>query len=333
MRAGGVRTAAAVAVIAWSVTGCGRHTRPDLIIVRTPEILEGSGRLSAATVLDEAASSPGPGLPMGVGGAPGVPMPNAAWGAGMPPAPGSGMPTAPPGPPGMPMVTVTPDEPEPADVPDVRSLGVPELEALLEEDSVEVREAAEHELLARVDDAEAEIREAAALALGKAGKAVLPAMVQRAKAGDVEAKCAAALELGRLGALASDAVPKLIELLDDPAKAVGKAALEALPSIGDQARPAQGTLVELLQDPSPKVRAAAARGLAIAGESASAAIEILSSMKSRGGLVYNVAIGQARKQFSDGQKGKVAGLKPLVSDPDPQVRRAVGEALAKIREG
>jgi len=134
-------------------------------------------------------------------------------------------------------------------------------------------------------------------------------------------------------ALASKAVPKLIELLDDPAKAVGKAALEALPAIGDQARPAQGTLVDMLKDPSPEVRAAAARGLAIAGESASRAIEALSGMKASGGLVYNIAIGRAKKEFAEGQKGKVAGLKPLVSDPDPKVRRAVQEALAKIKEG
>ncbi|HQK93733.1 MAG TPA: HEAT repeat domain-containing protein [Armatimonadota bacterium] len=320
--------------MAWAIAGCGRHSRPDLIIVRTPAILESAGRVPTTTGPEDAAADTAPGMPTGVGGAPGLPMPNLAWGGSpTPPAPGSGMADAPPRAPGRPMVTVTPEESSRPEVPDTQSMGVPELEALLEEDRVEVREAAEHELLARIDDAQAEVREAAARALGKAGKAVLPAMVQRATAGDVAAKCDAALELGRLGALASKAVPKLIELLDDPAKAVGKAALEALPAIGDQARPAQGTLVGMLKDPSPEVRAAAARGLAIAGESASRAIEALSGMKASGGLVYNIAIGRAKKEFAEGQKGKVAGLKPLVSDPDPKVRRAVQEALAKIKEG
>jgi hypothetical protein len=96
-------------------------------------------------------------------------------------------------------------------------------------------------------------QETAAAALGRIGRAAVPALIQTLGHRDPQVRRQAALVLARIGPDAADAVPELIELLGDADKDVRTAAARALGQIGPEASKAVPALMRQLVEPKPAV--------------------------------------------------------------------------------
>jgi hypothetical protein len=91
----------------------------------------------------------------------------------------------------------------------------------------------------------------AADALGRIGRAAVPALTQELQSPDATVRLKSVEVLGRMGDDAQEAVPQLVELLDDPDPAVRKAAARTLGQIGPAARDAVPALMRTLLQPPP----------------------------------------------------------------------------------
>lgn len=124
-----------------------------------------------------------------------------------------------------------------------------------------------------------------------------------------------------LPALPDKMVARLRTLLDHPDPEVQEGALYALWRLEDRGSSARAAA--LLSSPEPDVAEAAARLLASAAQS-DARVAMLQARASKDWLVrYELTRGLARV-------GEVSGLKPLLSDPHPSVRRGACQAVGKL---
>lgn len=128
----------------------------------------------------------------------------------------------------------------------------------------------------------------------------IKALIEQTTSRDVGLRLRAVKTLGGMRADALVALPALILALSDSDGDVRRAAVAALRLIQPQAKPSKELLqaiVSDLQDPDDGVRLLAVRSLGKLGRDASAAIP---------------------------------SLTPLLTDPDKDIRRAVGEAIIKL---
>jgi hypothetical protein len=88
----------------------------------------------------------------------------------------------------------------------------------------------------------------------------------------------AARTVGKMQASAQEAIPALIEFLNDEAPTVREHCAEALGDIGPPAKSAASALVEVLDDPAPRVRRDAARSLGQIGADAELAVPALKKL-------------------------------------------------------
>ena len=125
------------------------------------------------------------------------------------------------------------------------------------------------------EEAEAVPRNAA-YAFNRIGPLAVPALLEAARNEDARVRARVLDILGDMGPVAADAVPHLIDRLEDDAEDPRRRAAEALGTAGQGSSHLAGPLGELLRnDPSGEVRRNAALSLARLGPNAAAAVPAL----------------------------------------------------------
>ena len=183
----------------------------------------------------------------------------------------------------------------------------------------------------------------------KARKPDLPALVVNARSEDPLDRVETCRELAALRSDAANAVPALIELLDDnrvaktlPERlwdsislggsgiAVNSAASKALVEIGDSS---VDPLIGAMADVRPRVRSYAAITLgALADRGIIAARAVPALIHGLQDSDPEVRIWSARALGSLGEKAATDALIACLSDPDPQLRGYAASSLAKIND-
>ena len=160
-------------------------------------------------------------------------------------------------------------------------------------------------LLKAVETADPERRRSALAALSSIGpesEAVVALFIRLLGDGDRDIRKAAADALGPYCDLTAAAVPALHRALGDSSAAVRAAAASSLVEAGFRVKGASGPLVAALADPDVGVRKAAAYSLRNLWPEESPADEVAAA---------------------------VAGLRPLLADLDPEVRKNAADTLAR----
>jgi HEAT repeat protein len=155
----------------------------------------------------------------------------------------------------------------------------------------------------RTIDIELAARRSTALILAASDSQDVDALMRQLQDRDSSIRLRAVKALGNLGPAARIAMPNLLTALQDTDADVRRATVNALRVIVPDAPPSSAIVKAIavdLQDADPLVRAATARTLGRLGRAALSA---------------------------------AAQLEVLLSDPDPDVRRAATEALARITGG
>ena len=143
---------------------------------------------------------------------------------------------------------------------------------------------------------------------------VLRAVVLRLTAGDVPERCVAALTLGRMGPRAKDAVPALVEALNDPHPHVADAAASALKRIAGTPSPAAGPPTPV-PPPGPM--------------GAPALIDLVEMLRHEDASLRRIAVVALGETRAVGQDA-IPGLVEVLEDKDEAVRREAARALGKI---
>lgn len=182
----------------------------------------------------------------------------------------------------------------------------------------------------------------------------LPGLLRDLRQGDDADRIRAAKDLGRLGWLARDALPTLVEVLDDPnprvreavAQAIGQMGPDALPSLavmlrhpdkyvrrhavwalgklGPLARPLLPNLCQSLKDPDPRTATGAAQTLGQMGADAADAVPALAEAMRGTNIVLCRLAAKALSQIG---LPALATLMAHLRHSDPFVR---GEAALAI---
>ena len=115
-------------------------------------------------------------------------------------------------------------------------------------------------LIKKLGHKKAKVRANATEALSNIGEDAVPALIQALQDQDEWVRSRATLALGRIGGGAEDAVPALMQTLQDKDVYVRKYAASALGSIGEGAIDAVPALIQVLQDQDIRINAAFALG-------------------------------------------------------------------------
>jgi len=170
------------------------------------------------------------------------------------------------------------------------------------------------------------------------------ALVTRLSSGDVPERCVAALTLGRMGPGAKDAVPALVEALNDPHPHVAEAAGAALKKIAGTPPPAPEPpsvtlpesvepapvidLIDMLRHPDVTLRLIAAEALGETRSEGRQAVPILVEVfEDKDEAVSREA---ARALGKLGALAAIPSLAAALSDAPGLVRVSAAEALGKI---
>lgn len=152
---------------------------------------------------------------------------------------------------------------------------VPALARQLQHDDPRVREKAVAELAVKgatdpeavkllvksLDHPDPYLRGAAALALGRVGRAAVPALVEALGSDKVMVRESAVIALGRMGGESPEVLSALVRALEDPSAYVRFGAAMALAEQKGDAAPALGPLTRCLGDVQEEVRRAASQAL------------------------------------------------------------------------
>ena len=154
-------------------------------------------------------------------------------------------------------------------------------------------------------------------------------LITRLKDANAGIRVNAAEELGRSGA--AEAVPALIDAMNDDYWGVRLSAAMALGDIGDASEPVVPTLAKALRDENPSVRSGAAWALGRIGEPAKAAVPALIEAlhEDKASIRFNAAYALGR--IGEIAKDAVPALIHALRDEDGQVRHFATEALKQIR--
>jgi HEAT repeat protein len=168
-------------------------------------------------------------------------------------------------------------------------------------------------------------------ALGRIGPAAVPALTAALKDKDGDVRLRAASALSRIGAGAKEAVPTLIEALND--KQIQHLAVEALGKIGPDAKAALPILSEKLKDPAVGPRRRVARALLRIDpgqkEALAVLIDALKDMTDKkGGTRWNAA--QALGELGPAAREAVPALAQALKDSNHTVRYSAADALGNI---
>lgn len=180
-------------------------------------------------------------------------------------------------------------------------------------------------------------RLAAVVALGSLPPAVgLPyagLVALRLDDADVRIQIAAATALGKLGPCAGQHAGAVAAKLSEPSATVRQAAAQALGLLRAVCAAAQ--LAACLGDADGRVRKEAEGALVLLGPTA-AAEAVASKLKSSDGAVRSVAQ-KTLVAMRDGEGEQIANMnviisfvKPVLVDPDPDIRRSASEALVRL---
>ncbi len=169
---------------------------------------------------------------------------------------------------------------------------------------------------------------------GKAGKGIVPGLVEALKHKAEGMRDQAAQVLGLLGEDAVGAVPALTGALKDRSAAVRASAAGALGAIGPEAKEAVKPLVALLKDEDEEARAAAARGLGGIGADAKEAADALLDLVKKGESSTRAAAAEALGKIGpDASKPPVVAalLDLLKKGEDEEARAAAAFGLGGLQ--
>jgi HEAT repeat protein len=177
-------------------------------------------------------------------------------------------------------------------------------------------------------------RETATWYLGKAGgEEAVPVLIDTLEDSDVGVRRYAALALCEMGPAARDAVPALAAALRDPSDDVRYAATRALGRIGPTAGAAAPALAAALKDSHVAVRRTAAESLGRIGPEASQAAPALGEALEDPDVPVRVFAAQALGMIGPGAADAIPALRATLAntDGDDGPRKAAAEALKKIK--
>jgi HEAT repeat protein len=176
------------------------------------------------------------------------------------------------------------------------------------------------------------LRGRAAKALGTIGHAAqssVPALARALSAPDQALRDSAAgalVQMGSAACVASEAVANLAKLSMPGPPANARGVLRSNPYL---AGCASGSLGSMLEDPSPQLRKSAVEILSTAGEGAWPAVPGLAGLLERG-TDPPIPILTAIGRIGPGSLAASPQLAARLEDPDPEVRRAIVEAVDKM---
>jgi HEAT repeat protein len=179
--------------------------------------------------------------------------------------------------------------------------------------------------------ADARMRLAVAASLGQLGpeaKAGVPIMAGALAEADKPTRMAILTGLRKLGPAAKDTIPKLTDLLQDKDKDTRLQILAILADLGKDAQPTISTVIGVFEEDDKQLRAAAVNVLGKIGRPAVPAL-----IKALDNINATVRVGAAESLGSMGREASQA-IRPLAahsSDPNPQVRTAIVNAVQKIQ--
>lgn len=178
-------------------------------------------------------------------------------------------------------------------------------------------------LLKALSEGDEMLSNAAEAGLVEAGKAVVPILIETAKASkDVKVRQPVLDVLGLIGPEAEAAVPLLIEALKDEAEELRSSGAKGLGHIGAKAKAGVPALAATLKDGSATVRAQAAGALLLIGpESKEAVPALAAALKDANADV---------RRFAVGALGAIG--RPHVADVIPMIRMLVKDVDARVGE-
>jgi len=187
------------------------------------------------------------------------------------------------------------------------------------------------QIVAQLGDSNPMIRQAAAGALGQIGpaaQAAKPALLLCLKSDpSSHVRSNAAFALGWLGK-DREVVPPLIEALGDPDPEVRRYAANAFTILGSISAPAVPKLIELVDD--PHMGYTAARALGAIGPPAQRSIPQLIKALRRDNTLARMEFMIALGKFGPGAKQAIPDLLVLANDGDPDVKKWARTTLLQI---
>jgi HEAT repeat protein len=185
-----------------------------------------------------------------------------------------------------------------------------------------------------LDDSNPMIRMKASQALGQIGPqalAAVPALIRSLKDPSAQVRCNAAWALGCVGS-GTQVIPPLIEALDDDDPEVRRYSAFALSLLGPLADDAVPKLIERLED--ARMGYMAARALGAIGPGAKRSIPHLVTALRGDCSITRMEYAGALGKFGVDAKQAVPDLLELAQDPDPILQKAAEAALLTIgRDG
>jgi HEAT repeat protein len=186
------------------------------------------------------------------------------------------------------------------------------------------------DLVAALSDAEQSVRVLAAHALWKIQErpAAIHALVNVFETAAWPDRLDAARTLGKIGAGAKDAVPALIQGLQDKDEAVARCAAESLGEVGPAARAAIPALVRMLKDTTrPNCRPSASLALSCLGE---ATIPVwIEALKDKDAFARKEAA-RVVGRYGRAAQGAKGALVNTLKDTDPETRAYAAASLGRL---